>query len=453
MMGDMENERKTLAIIGGGAAGLATAVAAAHELRQVGNMRGAAGGTHTGDGADTPEGMVDIIVFEADDRVGRSILATGNGRCNFSHAHIDVGVYRNADFVGSAFQSLRRRHVARLEKVTERTLEEDPVHSFFADLGLVWREDDEGRMYPFTNKATTVLDILRTAGRREGVHESCDSRVISVESLPCGIARFHLKLADGTIAHAESVIIACGGGKGLDLLPERYETMPLQPVLGPLRTDEGVVKRLDNIRVRATLVLIGADSHEKARETGELLFRSYGVSGIAVFNLSRFAEPGDRLLIDFIPFVRACNCDSFLFSRRKRLVAAGASLTCESFLRGLLLPPVAHAVLQEAGLHPDASFEKTDVPMLAHALKTFPLQVRGIGDARQCQIARGGFAVDAFDAVTMESRFDAGLFVAGEALDVDAPCGGYNLHWAWASGLLAGCSAVDRLIGLSPEGD
>ena len=111
----------------------------------------------------------------------------------------------------------------------------------------------------------------------------------------------------------------------------------------------------------------------------------------------------------------------------------------------MLLPAVAHAVLKEAGLRPEDPFAKSDASKLARVLKGLPLVVRGIGDARQCQVTRGGLAVDAFDPRTMGARRIPGFFAVGEALDVDAPCGGYNLHWAWASGMLAARAAANEL--------
>ena len=218
-------------------------------------------------------------------------------------------------------------------------------------------------------------------------------------------------------------------------------------MLGPLRTATDVVRHLNNLRVRCAVTLAGPDGAPKAREAGELLFRDYGVSGIAVFNLSRFAEPGDRLLVDLLPQMPEGDCAGFLHARRRRLSADGRPLSREAFLRGMLLSAVARAVLEEAGLAPGAPLAKRDVPALAAALKAFPLEVRGIGDERQCQVRRGGADVAAFDPRTLEARAVPGLHVVGEALDVDAPCGGYNLHWAWASGLLAGWSAAEALAG------
>ena len=403
-----------LAIIGGGAAGLAAAVTAARELR----MLGVPG---------------DVAVYEADERVGRSILATGNGRCNFSNARIDAGAYRNAAFVGSALGAL--------------TAGSDPVHAFFADLGLVWREEGEGRLYPLANKATSVLDVLRAAAADFGVAEACGRRAVRLDVPDHPGGRFHIRFADGTVGHADAVVLATGGRTARELLPEGIGFAAARPVLGPLRTATDVVRHLNNLRVRCAVTLAGPDGAPKARETGELLFRDYGVSGIAVFNLSRFAEPGDRLLVDLLPQMPEEDCAGFLHARRRRLSADGRPLSREAFLRGMLLRAVARAVLEEAGLAPGAPLAKCDVPALAAALKTFPLEVRGIGDERQCQVRRGGADVAAFDPRTLEARAVPGLHVVGEALDVDAPCGGYNLHWAWASGILAGRAAATRLMG------
>ncbi|MVN16861.1 aminoacetone oxidase family FAD-binding enzyme, partial [Gordonibacter sp. ResAG-59] len=393
---------------------LAAAVTAARELR----MLGVPG---------------DVAVYEADERVGRSILATGNGRCNFSNARIDAGAYRNAAFVGSALGAL--------------TAGSDPVHAFFADLGLVWREEGEGRLYPLANKATSVLDVLRAAAADFGVREACGRRAVWIDVPDRPGGRFHIRFADGTVGHADAVVLATGGRTARELLPEGIGFAAARPVLGPLRTATDVVRHLNNLRVRCAVTLAGPDGAPKAREAGELLFRDYGVSGIAVFNLSRFAEPGDRLLVDLLPQMPEGDCAGFLHARRRRLSADGRPLSREAFLRGMLLPAVARAVLEEAGLAPGAPFAKRDVPTLAAALKAFPLEVRGMGDERQCQVRRGGADVAAFDPRTLEARVVPGLHVVGEALDVDAPCGGYNLHWAWASGILAGRAAATRLMG------
>lgn len=443
---------KKLMIIGGGAAGLAAAVAATDALRAHGVRVGADGGADA----------VEVTVCEADERVGRSILATGNGRCNFSNVRVDAGLYRNAEFVGAALAQLRAQggHADGCEepgrkkavRSTDAALPADavcpdPVHAFFAGLGLVWREEGEGRLYPLANKAASVLDVLRAGARDAGARELCGCEAVRIDPPSHAGDRFHVRFAGGAVRHAEAVIVATGGRTARGLLPEGFEATEPRPVLGPLRTDSRLVKALNNIRVRCAISLMSPDGDAKAREEGEVLFRDYGVSGIAVFNLSRFAEPGDRLLVDLLPQMPEGDCAGFLHARRRRLSADGRPLSREAFLRGMLLSAVARAVLEEAGLAPGAPLAKRDVPALAAALKAFPLEVRGIGDERQCQVRRGGADVAAFDPRTLEARAVPGLHVVGEALDVDAPCGGYNLHWAWASGILAGRAAAARLMG------
>ena len=422
---------KKLMIIGGGAAGLAAAVAAADALRARGARAGADG--------------VEVAVCEADERVGRSILATGNGRCNFSNAKVDAAAYRNAAFVGAALDELWRADGLRDDDGA------DPVHAFFSDLGLVWREEGEGRLYPLANKATSVLEVLRAAAADAGVRELCGSEAVRIDAPACEGDRFHVRFADGAVRHAEAVIVAVGGRSALDLVPEGFAAEEPRPVLGPVRTDTRFVKALNNIRVRCAASLVGRDGAEKAREQGEVLFRDYGVSGIAVFNLSRFAEPGDALRIDLLPQTDEDEAAALLAARLEHLRERGSACTGDDVLRGMTLPAVGRAALKAAGLHAEKPLVERDAPALARALKGMSLEVSGIGEARQCQVMRGGFSVEAFDPRTCEARAVPGLHVVGEALDVDAPCGGYNLHWAWASGMLAGRAAAKGLTEGEPR--
>lgn len=431
-----ESEMKTLAIVGGGAAGLAAAVAAGERARAKG-------------------ASLEIVIYERDDRVGRSILATGNGRCNFSNAKLDANAYRNSAFVQDALRGLSASFDAtedeRYGKI--RRDNSDDVHAFFYRHGLMWRAEDDGREYPLPNKASVVVDVLRAAAADAGASEVCGCAVTAVESPRSGGGRFTLRMADGRLERADAVILASGhAAQSLDAAG--LKVLPSQPVLGPLRVvdvDIPFVRELDNIRVRCTVSLLraGEDSAWQvvASERGELMFRKYGVSGICVFNLSRFAEAGDVLSIDLLDADELADAEQFLFSRRKLLSSTfDRALTYADMLRGLVLPRVADALLKRAGIAPGAAFGKPDVPKLAALLTQLELTVAGIGDESICQVHRGGLDVDGFDPHTMAACEIPGLFAAGEALDVDGPCGGYNLHWAWASGLLAGRSAAEQLI-------
>ena len=425
----------TVAIIGGGASGLAAATEAARA------------------GAE-------VLLFEAVDRVGKPILATGNGRCNFSNANPADGDYRNAPFVASVLAAQEKLYAREIE-LDARSLESDvrdfesdarafdgphAVTDFFARLGMLRREED-GRLYPLTNKATTVVDVLRQALASYGVEERCGHRAVRVRPLAGGAkgaaGRFRIDFAEGEPAFADAVVLACGGHIARALAPEELAFVRQRPVLGPLRTDTAPIKGLNNIRVQCAIALESPEGGVKAREEGEVLFRDYGISGIAAFDVSRHAEPGDRVVFDFIPWIRECELRSCLEQRWDRGVLShgGAGrwrptlldITC-----GMLLPQVARCVLAQANRDPSAPARRDDLGALAGALKRFAVTVRGGGDAKQCQVTRGGLDVRGFSSMTLEASAIPGLYAAGEALDVDAACGGFNLHWAWASGMLAG---------------
>ena len=434
--GRMSEQAKTLAIVGGGAAGLAAAIAAGRVARDAGMP-------------------LAITVFERDDRVGRTILATGNGRCNFTNERILWGYYHNGAFV--------RDVLAALDKLTYgNEIPEagfSPASDFFEDLGLVWRQESEGRRYPQANKASVVVDVLRAAAANVGAREACNSAVSSIEPPREQGKPFTLRMKDGRFERADAVIVACGGralsNLGLDAI-DGLRLEPQRPVLGPLRvTDECIpwVRELDNIRVRCTTMLLrpqGNDLNCVGSERGEVMFRKYGLSGICVFNLSRIAQPGDEVAIDLLDMGNPDYAYDYLERRARDLKASFArALTYEDMLRGLVLPRVADVLFKREGISPSDPFAGTREQLddLAHALTFFSFTVAGMGDETMCQVRRGGLSVDCFDANTMVSKAVPGFYAVGEALDVDGPCGGYNLHWAWSTDILAGKSATAALLG------
>ncbi|MBE6466502.1 aminoacetone oxidase family FAD-binding enzyme [Denitrobacterium detoxificans] len=409
----MKSERVDICIVGGGASGLAAAITAARAGRSV-------------------------VVLECDYEHGRSIKRTGDGRCNIANAHTHAGLYRNECFVEQAFRACS----------PERAL------AFLESCGLVLRQESEGRLYPQANKATSVVDALLLAAQRAGVRIELGCSVTSV--LPYGDAwqvaydRMQLPQTSKRVtardlaaarAHAQamqlqarSVVYCAGGDAPTSVLPATVKVHPSVPVLGPLATDVAPIAGLDKVRVKCAL------QSGDVREEGEVTFREYGVSGIAAFNLSRLVRPGDVIAIDFLP---ACEGDSAEALLQRRL-GVMEPCTAEEFCVGMLLPEVAHAVLHAAGLKGRGPMSQDGVALLARTLKAFPLVVKGLGDERLCQVHRGGVAVEAVRPETMEVAGQPGLYVCGEALDVDAPCGGYNLHWAWVSGIVAGEAASVR---------
>lgn len=412
-----------IAIIGGGASGLAAAAAAAERARG-------------------EERRVRVVVHEAADKVGRSILASGNGRCNFSNARIDARTYHNAAFASAtlaAFEELAAERYADAGALASP----NGVVRFFQAHGLMWRSEDDGRLYPKANKASSVLEVLTHALALLGVEVRTGAQVAQVVPPDGGARRFMVRMADGAIEHADAVVVACGGRVAAQLVGVPLPFAQPVPLLGPLATDTRYVKPLDNIRVRCAATLARAGQPVGAAH-GELLFRKYGVSGIMAFDLSRLAQPGDELAIDLLPEVPSAGEAQRLLAERRRVLerTLGARPVWDDLLRGMLLGPVADAVLARAGLEGGSATDERHLARVAELLKAFTLECRGIGDERSCQVRRGGFAVEAVEVATMQVRAVPRLFLTGEALDVDGPCGGYNLHWAFATGIVAGDAAA-----------
>lgn len=408
-----------IAVVGGGASGLMAAIEA-----------GRAG--------------AEVVVFEAADRVGKKILATGNGRCNLSNADIMSSDYNNPAFVQEAMNMVPPEEVLAL----------------FADMGLLAFEEDEGRIYPYSNKAATVVDVLRLAAVEAGVVERCSCEVTMVESVRDafgGEGGWIVRLADGSAEQFDAVVVAVGGNPARGIVPDQVPCRPSKPVLVGLKTDVTNIKGLSGIRVRARLYLdedpadlrdawldvVDPDfesDYVGPEEHGEVLFRDYGISGIAVFDMSRHVKPGQIVFIDLIPDMDPQAKVDFIYGQAMN----HPTRTAEEVMAGMLPARVARAVVVAAGLNPDEPIiAEEEAVVLAMVSESFGLTVKGIADPKQAQVMRGGFAVDAFNPYTMECAGLPGLFVTGEALDVDGRCGGYNLHWAWTSGIVAGRAAAE----------
>lgn len=361
-----------VAVVGGGPAGLACAIAAA-------------------------EAGPSVAVLERELACGRTILPTGNGRCNLSNARLSWERYNEPAFV---------------EAVCGPTFGDD-VRRFLEGCGLALAEEEGGRLYPLSRQAASVRAVLLARARRAGVVLAPARAVEGLEARGGGwVVRARLADEKDERLAAGAVVVACGGGARL-LGELELACAPFSPVLCPLACEAvaGVdLAALDGRRAHVVAQLLH-DGREAARERGEVLFRPYGISGIVAFDLSRATRPDDVVALDL-----TCGLDA---ARAERLARTAGGL------EGLLDPVVAEAL--------GGSLE------LARDLR---LVVRGPAEPERAQVTRGGLVCDQFDPTTLEARAVPGLFACGEALDVDGACGGFNLAWAWKSGLVAGAAAA-----------
>lgn len=415
-------------IIGGGASGLVAAIASA----RLGEA---------------------VTLLEAGARVGRKILESGNGRCNLTNVSASPLAYNQPAFVRPILD----------------TYSSDSIREFFAGMGLLTRADDEGRVYPTTNAAASVLEVLRLECDHLGVDVRCECEVADVSEAPGG--GFTVTSATGDTLHASAVVVATGGGASV-LAGFGHDSVECVPVLGPIKTNVALIRGLSGVRVRCAASLLAPEgvaaagdardlaagegpADERggravlATERGELLFRDYGVSGIMVFDLSRYLVKDCALSIDFFPDMSAESLKAALSERCESL----SWRTAGTLFVGMLHDRVARAVLRAADIEPSTPAGKVSPARLAALLKDFRVSVLGMADARQAQVTRGGADVAQFDPVTLASRRVDGLFASGEVLDVDGRSGGYNLHWAWASGIVAGESAARFAIGHVAPGE
>jgi predicted Rossmann fold flavoprotein len=393
-------------VIGGGASGMAAAITAAQRR-------------HT------------VTLLERQARVGRKLLSTGNGRCNLSNAHADGSHYHGDAALADAV-------LKRPELGLGNTM------SWFEELGLYVVGEPGGRLYPRSDTATSVLDVLRFALERLGVNVITGSPVTGIHVKD---HHFTVTTEEGVYA-SDAVILAAGGAAGAKVggVMDGYRIAKglghhrtaLFPAIVQLRTDPTWPRSLKGVKAQADVAILRR-GEVLARRCGEILFTEYGVSGPAVFDVSRAASlGGDGLVcrLDLLPGQDEAVTFADLAQRRERMAPQESQL----LLTGLLHPRLGQTVCRAAGFttRPAGELSDDDLLRIAQRLHRFDLPVLGVCGFDQAQVTAGGLRTDEFDPQTLESRIVPGFYACGEVLDVDGDCGGFNLQWAWSSGRLAG---------------
>ncbi|HOO22929.1 MAG TPA: aminoacetone oxidase family FAD-binding enzyme [Clostridia bacterium] len=354
-------------IIGGGASGLAAGITA--------KARG-----------------MSVLILESADRVGKKLLATGNGKCNISNTGIKAENYNNL--------------------FAEKFLtKQDKFFRFFDELGLKLKKVED-RIYPYSDSAATVLNLLRSKFTDDEIVTGCKVEKVAKQG--------ELFIINDNFM-AKNVILATGSnatmGHNSHFLAESFghKASKLKPAIVPLITDTYFIKRLENLRAKVEVSLI-KDGNKVYSRNGEILFKDNGLSGIAVFMLSSYLarnEGNYDVAIDFAPDLTLEETEAFL---------------AKNTIFGLLQKAIAESVVFQA--------QKLG-NKLGYTVKNFIVQNARLGSIKNAQVTCGGLNTDDFDE-NLQSKLAKNLYACGEVLDVDGDCGGYNLYWAFISGITAG---------------
>lgn len=408
---------KTLAILGGGASGLISAIETARLTKS----------------------KLNIVILERMDRVGKKLLATGNGRCNFSNSNTAPYNFhgKNPSFVNHA-----------LEEFTV-----DYTVNFFNQLGIFPKEELEGKLYPFSDQASSILDALRNEVEHLGIQIKTN---FDVKSITYKNGSFRLTSQDNSVVSSNLLIMSAGGcaspalgsnGSGFKLLQSLgHSITKLSPALVQLRTNPKEVKSLQGIKFTGSATLIDCEV-AKATEYGEVLFTDYGLSGPPIFQLSTLIPSCKKPIIslDFMPEYNIKDIYDILAGRKLTL----AHLTMEQYFNGLFNKRIGNIIAKRSGIEklslPISALTKDMLWSIASLIKDYRLDITGTQSYNNAQVTAGGVKTNEFNPNTMQSLLIKGLYCTGEIYDIYGDCGGYNLQWAWSSGLLAAHAIAESI--------
>lgn len=400
-----------IAVIGGGAAGMLAAIAA--------GRKGA-----------------DVTIWERGPRVGKKILATGNGRCNYTNTYTDIEHYygNNPKFAVSALSQFS----------VEQTI------NTFNRLGIAPKIEEQGKVYPMSGQASSILDVLLYELKELGIQICTDSYVkkISKEG-----KNFYVQLENDTRFKFDRVIISCGGkakpstgsdGSGYELARMLGHTITgIFPALVQLKLEGQYFKQIEGVKIEGTAQLL-CNNKLVMEEQGDILFANYGISGPPILQLSRKA--GELLEKGQVPIIKVILLDKITEEELQQVMIMrfkdGPNKTIQFSLVGLINKRLIPVVLKEAGItdlnRPVSNITGQERQRIVSILTDWRFKITGTKSWPSAQVTAGGINTEEINPSTMESKLVPGLYFAGEIIDIDGRCGGFNLQWAWSSGFVAG---------------
>lgn len=410
-------KKKQVIVIGGGASGMMAAIAAAKE------------------------GAL-VTILEHNDRIGKKILSTGNGRCNFTNTRQEPECYRsdNTEFPWKVISAYPARQAI----------------ADFTAMGI-YSKNKNGYLYPFSEQASAVLDVLRMEIARLKIQVQTGKHVSEIQKKERG--RLSCIIVEGkkkSSIEGDAVILACGSKAGQKLGSDGsgyaiakilgHHMIPVVPALVQLKCKESYFKALAGVRTHGRVTVL-VNGKVYATDVGEIQLTDYGISGIPVFQVSRFAARAVTekkrvdAVLDFMPDFTWEQLLSFL----KLRVKEHPEKTMEVFFTGMLHKKLSGVLVKQTRIpmtRTAGMLTEHDLKYLTNVIKGLTVQVTQSNPFDMAQICAGGVDTREINPDTMESFLIKGVYFAGEILDVDGICGGYNLQWAWSSGYLAGKGAA-----------
>lgn len=408
-------KQNNIFIIGGGAAGIVAAISA----RRLG---------------------ANVTILERNPRIGKKILATGNGRCNYTNINTEVAHYsgNNPDFV---------------KEILAQFTVSDTIN-FFTKLGISPLIEDKGKVFPRSEQASSILDVFLYELNELGVRLKTDTLVKAIHRQK---GKYLITTDNGEEFIADKVIITTGGkampssgsdGRGYDLAEGLgHSTVEIFPALVQLKLAGDFFKQIAGVKIVGTAELILQDKI-LSQDRGDILFTNYGISGPPILQLSRLAgqllkdgaEP--ELKISLIDNLTAEALKNDLENRWQTKPDKPLDFSLVGLINKRLIP----IILKNAGITKLKKSVSTLTPAeqarILNSLTDFRLKIRGTKGFTSAQVTAGGINTDEINPLTLESKINKGLYFAGEIIDIDGECGGYNLQWAWSSGYIAGQNAA-----------
>lgn len=405
--------KNRIIVIGGGAAGMMAALSA-------------------------KENGGDVLILERNNRVGKKILATGNGRCNYTNINLTIDNYHgDRDFVNSAISQFN----------VEKTID------YFERLGITPAIEDNGKVFPLSFQSSAVLDVLRYKMEEEAIEIITDAHVSDIKKNK----NFLVSLKDKSIYQGDKVIIATGGmalpssgsdGTGYSLCKKLgHSVVDIFPGLVQLKLQSEFLKALDGVKFIG-VAGIYIDGKLILEDSGDILFTSYGISGPPILQLSRTAlgylNKGKQvnLKVSIIITKTVVELREYLIDRFNNMPNRIVELSLIGLINKRLIIPI----LKEINIDKNKKVSELsldEINKLANILIAWEFTVTGSQSWGNAQVTAGGINTNEIKKDTMESKLVDGVYIVGELLDIDGDCGGFNLQWAWSSGYIAGKDAAN----------